>query len=132
LRNLQKERDEVDRKSQLELRGASGERLQELQAQWSSEFFMVQEEINGLQSDYVREEAERLDVSIPKYEEGEFWERLFITGDRLILTTRGREESREKIRTEKKQIREAWGFYLQMAVTIGSLFVAALAIIFRR
>jgi hypothetical protein len=55
-----------------------------------------------------------------------------LTGNRLILTRRGREETREKIRREKKQVREAWGFYLQMAVTIGSLFVAALAIYFRK
>src|SRR5438445_9634525 len=54
------------------------------------------------------------------------------TGDRLILTTRGREETREKIQREKKQVREAWGFYLQLIITIGSLLVAALAIYFRK
>ena len=67
--------------------------------------------------------GERLDVSLPTREEGEKWERMRLTGDRLILTTRGREEMREKIRQEKKQMREAWGFYLQMAVTIGSSIV---------
>lgn len=132
LRRLQTERDDIDRRGRLELRGVRGEKLQELQAQWSTEFHIVQEEINELQSGRIRQQAERYDVSLPKYEEGDFWERLYMTGDRLILTTRGREETREKIQRQKKQFREAWGFYLQMIVTIGSLFVAALAIYFRK
>lgn len=71
-------------------------------------------------------------MALPAGVEGEFWERMHVIGDRLILTTRGREEMREKIRKEKKQLRKAWGFYLQMLITIGSLIVAALAIYFRR
>jgi hypothetical protein len=93
---------------------------------------VVQEQIEELQSDYIRNQAERLDVSLPTGTEGEFWERMHRAGDSLILTRRGREEMREKLRKEKKQIRDAWGFYFQMVVTIGSLFVAALAIYFRK
>ena len=132
LRKLQKEREKIKERSQLELQGATGEKREQLRAEWSNEFFMVQEQIDELQSDYVREQAERLDLSLPLLAEGEFWERMHLVGDRLILTTRGREEMREKIRKEKKQIREGWGFYLQMAITIGSLLVAALAIYFRK
>jgi len=118
--------------SRRELKEATGEARQRLEAQWSYEFFMVQEQIDELQSDRVREQAERLDISIPIMAEGDFWERLNHIGDRLVLTTRGREEMREKIRKEKKQIREGWAFYLQMVITIGSLVVAALAIYFRK
>lgn len=114
------------------MKGTTGERRQELEAHWSSEFFIVQEEIDEWQSDHVCQQAERLDVSLPKREEGEFWERMNYIGERLILTTRGREETREKIRREQKHEREAWGFYFQMAVTIGSLLVAALAIYLRK
>ncbi len=116
----------------MELRAATGEKREQLTSEWSNEFSMVQEEINELQSDYIREQAERLDLSLPALAEGESWERMHLVGDHLILTTRGREEMREKIRKEKKQIREGWGFYLQMVITIGSLFVAALAIYFRK
>jgi hypothetical protein len=132
LRTLQKERERIEKKSRSELQRTTGEKRQELEAQWSFEFFVVQEQIEELLSDNIRERAEGLDISLPPHTEGEFWERMNHVGDRLILTTRGREEMREKIRKESKQIRDAWGFYFQMVVTIGSLIVAALAIYFRK
>jgi hypothetical protein len=132
LQTLQKDRERIAEKSRAEIQNAKGEERQRLEAEWSFEYFMVQEEIDELLSDNVRERAERLDISLPVRAEGEFWERMTHVGDRLILTTRGREEMREKIRKEKKQIRDVWGFYFQMLVTIGSLIVAALAIYFRK
>src|SRR5207248_7199553 len=108
LRKLQKERKEIQDRSQLELQAVTGEKRQQLQAEWSNEFYMVQEEIDELQSDRIREEAERLDISLPAVVTGEFWERMHIIGDRFILTTRGLEEVREKIWREKKDIRETW------------------------
>jgi hypothetical protein len=114
------------------LNAAKGDEQQRLQAEWSHEFYSVQEEIDELQSDYVLQQAERLDVSIPMRATGEFWEMMSHAGDRMILTTRGREEVRTKIRSELKHARDAWGFYLGMAATIGSVLVALLAIYLRK
>jgi hypothetical protein len=132
LRKLQRERAKIRERSHAELQTATGEKRQQMIAEWSSEYYIVQEEIDELQSDRIREQAEQLDISLPVSATGEFWEKLHHIGDRFVLTTRGREEVREKIRKEKQQIREGWGFYLQMIITIGSLIVAALAIYFRK
>jgi len=112
LRKLQKERSQIERRSRSELNAATGEDRQRLQAQWSSDYYFVQEEIDELQSDYLLQQAERLDISTPIRATGEFWELMNHAGDRLILTARGREEIRAKIRNEQKHAREAWGFYL--------------------
>lgn len=132
LGELQKERTRIEALSRGELATAAGEKRQELTSQWSTEFYTVQEQIDELQSDYLREVAERLDLALPVREEREFWERMHVMGDRLIMTVRGREQTREKMRREKREIREGWGFYFQMLVTLGSLLVAALAIYFRK
>lgn len=132
LRKLQKKRDAIDRRGQAELRSATGEKYHKLQSEWSYEFGVIQEEIDEYQSDHVRQLAEKLDVSLPKREEGEYWERMQYTSERLILTTRGREETRAKIRGEQKHMREAWGFYLGFVATIGSILIALLTIYIRR
>jgi hypothetical protein len=55
LRQLQKERKEIEDQSQQELRAATENERQQLQSEWSNEFFMIQEQIDELQSDYIRE-----------------------------------------------------------------------------
>src|SRR5215470_8757536 len=90
LRKLQKEREKIKERRRLALQGTTGEKRQQLEAEWTNEFYMVQEQIDELQSDRIREKAERLDISLPAVVTGEFWERIHLMGDRFILTTRGR------------------------------------------
>jgi len=132
LRTLHSEQDMIRQKSRVELRDAPADKLQEVQAQWSHEFYMVQEEIDECQSDWVRQRAEYFDLSLPTVEATQFWERLNLTGDRLILTALGREEVRKKIKIEEKHSREALILYVSFIATIGSILVALLAIYFRK
>ena len=129
---LQKSRDRVDRLFKKDLLAAKGEKKQEIYSQAGFEYSMAQEEIDELMSDHIRNLAERYDVTLPKGEEGEFWERMHIVGERLILTRLGREVTVEKILQRKTHYREAWVSILNLVITLGSLIVAGLAIYFSK
>ena len=132
LRKLQNERAKIKQQNTKKLLGVTGEHRQEVLADCRSDYDVIEEEIAECQSDHIRTMAELYDLSLPKSEEGEYWERMHLVGDRLILTTLGREVTREKIAKEQKLRREVWALILSFAATVGSLTVAVLAICLRK
>ena len=132
LRKLQRERDEMRREHKRKLAGVTGNKRLELLSMCGDEYSMIEEEISECLSDHIRKLAERYDVSLPKFEEGEYWERMRMTGDRLIFTTLGREIVREKIVKEQKHNRESRAFILSFIATVGSLTIAVLTICLRK
>lgn len=132
LRKLQKDRERLDQEYGKELKAAPREKREDVKGMWHAEGGQVQEEINELMSDRVRQLAERYDVALPKVEEGDHWERMYQVGQRLILTTLGREVTRAKIAVERKNTREVLALVLGIIATCGSLTVAILTLILKK
>lgn len=132
LQKLQNEREKIKRQNAKKLMGITGEKRLEILAECGDAYRVIEEEIAECQSDHIRTLAELYDLSLPKSEEGDYWVRMYLVGDRLILTTLGREVTREKIAKEQKLRREVWGLILSLIATVGSLTVAVLAICLRK
>jgi len=132
LRKLQNEREKVNRANTQKLLGVTGDERQRLMAECSHAYFEIDEQVAECLSNHIVVLAERHDVALPKLQEGDYWERLHHVGDHLILSTLGREVTREKLVKEQKLRRETWAFILSFVATVGSLTVAVLTICLRK
>lgn len=104
--------------------GASHEELEKIYWDERLDLDIVEDEINFLETRYLREEAQRLLLAEPEFKEedkGGLWKKSRISG-RLFLNPEGLAQLRATIRKEKRERREAVVFWLA-AVTgvIGAL-----------
>ena len=133
LRKLYAEQRRVDKEYQKEAQEKKGEERQAHLSLAAWEYANSQEEIDQVLHDRIQEDARYYDIALPKFsEDSEYWEKQHQMSNRHVLTTLGRELTREKIRKVKKENRDSWISILQIIATICSLLVAALAIYVRR
>lgn len=116
LHKLDKEYNRIDKSFQKHKKGLSGEQLELLRAEASSEIFPLLEKINALKTRRFRQIADKLMVFLPETKDKELWEDLHYAGGRT-LTNKGFWELNKLIRQEKRERRE--GFVVWLAALTG-------------
>ncbi len=121
LRKLYNECNETENNFEKNKKGLSGEQLELLRAEVSSEIWPVFEKIDALKTNRFRQIADRLMVPMPESKDKELWKELHYARGRA-LTDKGIWELKKLIRQEKRERRE--GFIVWLAVLTGIIGAA--------
>jgi len=109
LNRLTKRRDQAIQKAKRQKK--SGIDIGDLLQEWDCDLVPVEEEIEAWKTKYWCEIAHKLVVPTPDRSDNNCWRANRATGCKNILTTKGVQEVRNNIRSEKKEKREgvlAW------------------------
>lgn len=127
LRKLQRHREQItsDYKTKTEIARKEGKSSEELYKIGEGEHFdviYIDDEIDLLQSMYVRRQAEKLLLSVPKFDkDGGDWEQSDRNG-KWRLTRRASSELRVAIRQEQRERRQHWQAALALLIgLVGAL-----------
>ena len=116
LRKLEKEYNRIDKSFKKDKKGLSGEQLEILRGEVSSEIWPVYEKIEALKTRRFRQIANRLMIPLPESKDKELWTDLQYVEGRA-LTDKGFWELKKFIRQEKRERRE--GFVVWLAALTG-------------
>lgn len=116
LQKLDKECNRIEKNFEKHKKGLSGEHLELLRAEVSSEIWPVFEKIDALKTRRFRQIASRLMVPLPESKDKELWKDLHYAQGRA-LTDKGFWELKKLIRQEKRERRE--GFVIWLAALTG-------------
>lgn len=116
LRKLEKEYNRIDKSFKKDKKGLSGEQLEILRGEVSSEIWPVYEKIEALKTRRFRQIANRLMIPLPESKDKELWTDLQYVEERA-LTDKGFWELKKLIRQEKRERRE--GFVVWLAALTG-------------
>lgn len=116
LQKLDKEYNRIEKNFEKHKKGLSGEQLELLRAEVSSEIWPVFEKIDALKTRRFRQITNRLMVPLPESKDKELWKDLHYVGERA-LTDKGFWELKKLIRQEKRERRE--GFVVWLAALTG-------------
>lgn len=116
LRKLEKECSRIHQIYSKHRKGLSGNELEQLNAEESSEVWPVFEEIDQLKSRCFYQIAHRLMVPLPDEKDKELWQEQSYGWGR-VLTSKGIWELKKLIRQEKRERRE--GFIVWLASLTG-------------
>lgn len=108
----------------------SGEKLELLRAEVSSEIWPVFEKINALKTRRFRQISNRLMVPMPESKDKELWKDLGYVGGRA-LTDKGFWELNKLIRQEKRERREGFVVWLAALTGIIGALTGLAAVIFK-
>ena len=94
-----------DFKNQLKYLKKQGktDEIEELRSISSVDFFLNKEEIQNLITTRLNEIANKLVLELPDYEDKQMWHESIYTMDQSVLTEKGIEALRSKIRAEKRE-----------------------------
>ena len=116
LQKLDKECNRINKNFEKHKKGLSGEQLELLRAEVSSEIWPVFEKIDALKTRRFRQIANRLMVPMPESKDKELWKDLHYVQGRA-LTDKGFWELKKFIRQERRERRD--GFLVWLAALIG-------------
>ncbi len=116
LRKLEKEYNRIDKRFKKDKKGLSGEQLEILRGEVSSEIWPVYEKIEALKTRRFCQIANRLMIPLPESKDKELWKDLHYVQGRA-LTDKGFWELKKFIRQEKRERRE--GFVVWLAALTG-------------
>ena len=116
LQKLDKECNRIEKNFEKHKKGLSGEQLELLRAEVSSEIWPVFEKNDALKTRRFRQIANRLMVPLPESKDKELWKDLHYAEGRA-LTDKGFWELKKLIHQEKRERRE--GFVVWLAALTG-------------
>ena len=103
LRNESKINNNFDNQLKYMKKQGKSDEIEELRSNSSLDFSLNKEEIQKLITTRLNEIANKLVLELPDYEDKQMWRESIYTMDQSVLTEKGIEVLRSKIRAEKKE-----------------------------
>ena len=126
LRKLEKEYNRIDKRFKKDKKGLSGEQLEILRGEVSSEIWPVYEKIEALKTRRFLQIANRLMIPLPEYKDKELWKDLHYVQGRA-LTDKGFWELKKFIRQERRERRERFVMWVPALTGIIGAIAAVIA-----
>ena len=126
LQKLDKECNRIEKNFEKHKKGLSGEQLELLHAEVSSEIWPVFEKIDALKTRRFRQIANRLMVPMPESKDKELWKDLHYVQGRA-LTDKGFWELKKFIRQERRERRERFVMWAPALTGIIGAIAAVIA-----
>ena len=128
LRKIEEECDRLEKIYAKHRKGLSGDKLEMLLAEESSEIWPVFEKIDAIKTRRFRQIANRLMVPLPESKDKELWKDLHYIGGRA-LTDKGFWELKKLIRQEKREQHEVFRMWLAALTGIIGVITGLIGVI---